>query len=102
MNFLVAGIVQSVQRLITGWTAVVSKFESGWGQELFFFSSRPVLGFTQPLIQWVPWARRLGREADHSPQLMSRSRKYGPIIHYPIRLHGVKHTDNFAFNNDLS
>jgi hypothetical protein len=39
---------------------------------LFSTSSRPVLGPTQPPIQWVPWAispgvKRPGREADHSP-----------------------------------
>jgi hypothetical protein len=39
---------------------------------LFSTSSRPVLGPTQPPIQWVPGAlsqgvKRPGREADHSP-----------------------------------
>jgi hypothetical protein len=39
---------------------------------LFFMSSKPILGFTQPLIQWVPGVlsagvKRPGREADHSP-----------------------------------
>jgi hypothetical protein len=37
--------------------------------EIFLFStsSRPVLRFTQPAIQWVPRALHPGREADHSP-----------------------------------
>jgi hypothetical protein len=30
-------------------------------------SFRPVLGPTQPPIQWVPGVERSGREADHSP-----------------------------------
>jgi hypothetical protein len=38
----------------------------------FSTSSRPVLGLTQPPIQWVPGAlsprvKQQGREADHSP-----------------------------------
>jgi hypothetical protein len=44
------------------------------GGKIFLLStsSRPVLGPTQPPIQWVPGAlflvvRRAGREADHSP-----------------------------------
>jgi hypothetical protein len=40
---------------------------------LFYTSSRPDLGPTQPPIQWVPGAaslrvQRRGREADHSPK----------------------------------
>jgi hypothetical protein len=39
---------------------------------IFTTVSRPVLGPTQPPIQWVPGSlslgvKRLGREADHSP-----------------------------------
>jgi hypothetical protein len=34
---------------------------------LFSMSSRPALGSTQPPIQWVPWVKRPGSEADHSP-----------------------------------
>jgi hypothetical protein len=34
---------------------------------LFSMSSRPVLGPTQRLIQWVPGVERPGHEADHSP-----------------------------------
>jgi hypothetical protein len=49
-------------------------FESRQGLEMFIFTtaSRPVLGSTQPPIQWVPGAisrgvKRPGRKADHSP-----------------------------------
>jgi hypothetical protein len=49
-------------------------FDSRQGQEIFlyFTSSRPALGLTQPPVQWVPGAlspgvTRPGREADHSP-----------------------------------
>jgi hypothetical protein len=33
--------------------------------------------------------KRLGRQANHSPQLVPRSRKFGSIIHSPISFHGV-------------
>jgi hypothetical protein len=53
-----------------GW----SGFESRQGLRIFLFTtvSRPVLGSTQPPIQWVPRAlslgvKRPGREADYSP-----------------------------------
>jgi hypothetical protein len=47
---------------------------------LFSKSSRPALGFTQPLIQWVPGApfpevKRPGREADHSPPTSAEVQK---------------------------
>jgi hypothetical protein len=60
--------------------------------KIFLFStlSRPVLGPTQPLIQWVlgalsPGVKRPGCEANHSP-LMPKSRKRGsihPLPHTP-------------------
>jgi hypothetical protein len=47
---------------------------------LFSTSSRPVLGSTQPPIQWVPEAlsprvKRQGREADHSPPASAEVKK---------------------------
>jgi hypothetical protein len=47
---------------------------------LFSTSSRPVLGSTQPPIQWVPTAlspevKRPGREADHSPPTSAEVKK---------------------------
>jgi hypothetical protein len=49
-----------------------SRFPAGLGIFLFDTVSRPVLGPTQPPIQWVPGAlslgvKRPGREAGHSP-----------------------------------
>jgi hypothetical protein len=42
----------------TGWMTKECGFNSEQGQEIFFFSitSRPDLGPTQLLIQWVPGA----------------------------------------------
>jgi hypothetical protein len=38
-------------------------------------SSRPVLGPTEPPIQWVPRVMRPGREADHSPPTSAEVKK---------------------------
>jgi hypothetical protein len=60
------------------------------------------LGLTQPPIQWVPGAlslevKRPGREADHSPHLVLRSRMRGaipPLPHYVFMAWClVKHRD---------
>jgi hypothetical protein len=54
-----AGMAQSVQRRATGSTAEV-RFPGGQEIFLFFMSSRPALGPTQPPIQWVPGALSAG------------------------------------------
>jgi hypothetical protein len=62
------------------------RFPGGGGLGIFLLStvSRPALGPTQPPIQWVQGAlslgvKRPGRQADHSPLLMPRSRLPGAI-----------------------
>jgi hypothetical protein len=50
------------------------------GSRIFSMSSRPVLGSTQPPIQWIPGAispgvKLPGREADHSPPASAEVKK---------------------------
>jgi hypothetical protein len=56
------------------------------GQAIFLFdtSSRPVLGRTPLLSQWVASVKRPGREADHSPS-SSVEVKNGETIHPLLR-----------------
>jgi hypothetical protein len=82
-------------------------FESRQGLGLFIFTaSRPVLGPTQPPIQWVTGALSLavkwpGCEADPHLHLVSRSRMRGAIPPLPStplwRGDRLKHRDNFTF-----
>jgi hypothetical protein len=76
-----AVIAQSVQRWAKGWTIGVLGFDSRRDLGIFFYttSSRTALRPTQPPIQWVPGAlslgvKWLGREADHSPPSVPRSK----------------------------
>jgi hypothetical protein len=68
-----------------GWTTEGSESEFRHTQEM----SRPDLGPTQPLIQWVPAAlspgvKRQGREADHSPLASAEVKKVWIYIYtYP-------------------
>jgi len=39
---------------------------SGGDFLLFTTASRPLLGPTQPPVEWIPGVKRLGHEADHS------------------------------------
>jgi hypothetical protein len=57
---------------------------------------RPILGPTQPPIQWVsetlsPRVKRPGREADHSPPTSAKIKNTWiyTSTYSPIRLHGV-------------
>jgi hypothetical protein len=61
-------------------------FDSRQRQEIFLCSvvSRPVLGATQPPIQWVLWAlspevKRLGHESNHSPPSSAEVKSGGAI-----------------------
>jgi hypothetical protein len=57
--------------------------------------SRPVLGPTQPPIQWIqralsPGVKRPGHEAHNSPPTSAEGQEYVALyIYTPIRLHGV-------------
>jgi hypothetical protein len=64
---------------------------------LFSTASRPVLGPTQPPIQWVqgalsPRVKRQGREADHSPPTSTEVKKMWIYTSTPpLRLHDVQY-----------
>jgi hypothetical protein len=57
---------------------------------LFTTASRPVLGPTQPPIQLVPWVKRPGHEAHHSPLSSAEVKNaWSSISTHLIRFHGV-------------
>jgi hypothetical protein len=75
-----------------------SGFDPRRGQRIFPLTSvsRPALEPTQPPVQWVPGVlapgvkARPGRDADHSPPLVPRSRMIRSYTSSPPkRLHGV-------------
>jgi hypothetical protein len=77
-------------RYSDGLCARRPEFASRQGRRIFLYStvSRPVLGPTQPLIQWVsggsfPRAERPGCEADHSPPPIAEVNKNGAIPPLP-------------------
>jgi hypothetical protein len=85
------------QRLTASWTIGWSAFDSRRELGIFLFhtASRPVLGPTEPPIQWVPGALSLGLkrpecEADHSPPYSAEVKECVELyLHSPIRLYGV-------------
>jgi hypothetical protein len=91
-SLLRVGIAQSVYRLVTGWTAGVQFPRDKI--PLFFTTSKPNLGPTQPPIQRVSRAlslavKRQERESDHSPPSSSEIKNGGAIPPLPIYLHGI-------------
>jgi hypothetical protein len=83
--------------------------ESRQGLEIFLFTtlSRPVLGPTQPPIQWIPGALSLGvkrerREADHSPPSSSEVKNAWSYTSTPPtpswRGAELKHRNDDTFN----
>jgi hypothetical protein len=72
-------------------------FDSRQGLGIFLFTtaSRPVLGPTQPPIQWTPGAlsvgvKRPGREADHSPpSSVEVKNEWSYTSTPPVCLHGM-------------
>jgi hypothetical protein len=76
-------------------------FESRQAQELILFStvSTPVLGLTQPRIQWVPGAlcldsKQLGPKTGHSPQYMADDTSTPPYT--VMACYMVKHKGKFT------
>jgi len=100
-----ARVAQSEWKLgygLNNWDLTLGRVNMGFF--LFTTVSRPVLGPTQPPVQWIPGAlslgvKRPGREADHL-HLVPRSRMRGAIPPLPNTpsCHGeLEQRDNFTF-----
>jgi len=83
--------------IVTRLQAGIPGFDSWLGQGILLLAttSRPVLGTTQPPIQWVqgalsPGVKRSRREADHSPPPSAELKNtWSYTSTPPTRLHGV-------------
>jgi hypothetical protein len=82
--------------VVTGCGLDVQSYIPGSIGKIFFLSTgpRPVLGPTQPPIQWVPGVlspgvKRQRREADWSAPSSAEVRNGGAVLPLPIRLHGI-------------
>jgi hypothetical protein len=87
--------VNIVTRLRTGIPGFDSRYGEGRDFFLFFTASRPVLGPTQPHIQWVPGShspevKRLVSKADHSfPSSVEVKKALSCTSTPPIRPHSM-------------
>jgi hypothetical protein len=75
----------------------------------FFFSKMSGLAVepTNLLLngyrETFPWVKRLGHEADHSPQTTAEVKNgWSYTSTSPIHLHGIMHRDNFTFFTQFS
>jgi hypothetical protein len=77
----VIGIAYSIYRLAIGWTTLGSEFESRYGQEFSLLHVIKTDCGAQPASYLMgngdsfPGVKRLGREADHSPQASAEVKK---------------------------
>jgi hypothetical protein len=99
---LVGPVAQSVYRLTTGLDG--PGIEPRWGQD-FSHTSRPVLGPTQPPVQWVPGLsrRQSGRGAvlTTHPLLAPRSRMSRAIPLFPSRPLVACYRVTFTFTRQI-
>jgi hypothetical protein len=97
-----AAIAQSVQRLATDWTVRVS---NPGGYRVFPHPSRPVLGPTQPPVQWVPTlftrVKGPGRGVEHPPPSGAEVKEKVKLYLYPplglVACYRVNFTFTFTF-----
>jgi hypothetical protein len=83
---------------------------SNRGERIFPLASvsRPALGSTQPPVQWVPGVlsrggkARPGRDVDHSPHLVPRSRMSRSYTSPPSVFMACSETALYLFNDALS
>jgi hypothetical protein len=96
-------VVNTLQRLVTGWTIGVRGFDSRRGLGIFLFSStsRPALGPPSLLSNGYrgllpPGVKRPGREADHSHPSNAEVKNAWHCTSTPSTSCLIKHRDNFT------
>jgi len=82
--------------LRTGWPSNRGPIPSR-AKRFFLFAFSSAVGLTQPSVQWVLWAKCLGREADHWPPCSAQVKNQCGIIYlHTLCLHDV-HRNNTTF-----